>query len=151
MSSLPQQPWYLYFDGACSPRNPGGDATYGWVIYTSAGDVVSWGNGYLGSGEGATCNVAEYAALEEGLLWLEENAHHVSLKIYGDSMLVVKQISRKWRIKKKHLRDRADRIWACLLRIGKHWEIHWIPREINTEADAICGEVFIPEVKTRVR
>lgn len=24
--------FHLYFDGACEPRNPGGIATYGWVL-----------------------------------------------------------------------------------------------------------------------
>ena len=31
----------IYFDGLCRPRNPGGVATYGYVIYRDGGKVKS--------------------------------------------------------------------------------------------------------------
>ena len=59
----------LYFDGLCRPRNPGGVATYGYVIYKD-GKKVKRGYGVVGSGTGMTNNVAEYSALKRAAEWV---------------------------------------------------------------------------------
>ena len=41
----------LYFDGLCRPKNPGGVATYRYVIYQDGKNVKS-GYGVIGSGAG---------------------------------------------------------------------------------------------------
>ncbi len=39
----------IYFDGLCRPKNPGGVATYGYLIYQD-GKKVKSGYGMIGSG-----------------------------------------------------------------------------------------------------
>jgi ribonuclease HI len=53
----------IFFDGLCRPKNPGGVATFGYVIYKD-GEKVKRGCGVVGSGAGMTNNVAEYSALK---------------------------------------------------------------------------------------
>ena len=47
----------LHFDGACEPVNPGGIATYGWVLAV-AGVSAATGHGVAAEGPGATNNLA---------------------------------------------------------------------------------------------
>ena len=67
----------IFFDGACEPVNPGGTASYGWVIKKDGKTILS-GSGIVGSGEGMTNNVGEYHGLIEGIkafLGLEARYH----------------------------------------------------------------------------
>ncbi len=88
----------LYFDGLCRPRNPGGVATYGYVIYKD-GKKVKSGYGVVGSGAGMTNNVAEYSALKHALEWARENCTEDVIVIKGDSQLVIHQLNGTWQVK----------------------------------------------------
>ena len=55
------------FDGLCEPVNPGGIATYGYIIKDDAGLVIAKKSGVVGKGPQMSNNVAEYAALCECL------------------------------------------------------------------------------------
>ena len=48
---VPKDMITIYFDGLCRPRNPGGVATYGYVVYKD-GKKVKSGSGVVGSGAG---------------------------------------------------------------------------------------------------
>ncbi len=50
-------------DGLCEPVNPGGIATYGYVIRDESGSLIAKKSGVVGKGAGMSNNVAEYAAL----------------------------------------------------------------------------------------
>jgi hypothetical protein len=60
----------VYIDGLCEPVNPGGTATYGFVIQDDSGTIFARRAGLVRKGPGMSNNVAEYAALREVLLFL---------------------------------------------------------------------------------
>ncbi|CCC81174.1 ribonuclease HI [Thermoproteus tenax] len=125
----------IYFDGACEPVNPGGLGTYGFVIYGENGKRVARGYGVACSGSSCTNNVAEYTALREALKRaLELGCSQVVVK--GDSQLVVKQIRGEWGVNSSRLLALRDEVEELLGKFDS-WEIQWVPREENREADGL--------------
>jgi len=124
----------VFFDGACEfwcgKRNPGGLATYGWLIHDGK-QVIAKGYGEVGRGQGMTNNIAEYTALIRAM-----EAYSV-LKlpnyplIQGDSQLVIKQVSGEWQVKSEGLMPLVEK--ASKLVMG--CKLQWIPREQNQAAD----------------
>ncbi len=85
----------------------------------------------------ATSNVAEYRALIAGLEAAEAfpaSAVHVC----ADSLLVVRQLQGVWRVKQPHLRPLHARARA-LLDSYAEVELEHVPREANTDADALVN------------
>ena len=64
----------VYFDGLCEPVNPGGLATYGFVIYIDGRKVCEGCGVICGFDRNATNNIAEYTALIKALKWLLKNS-----------------------------------------------------------------------------
>ena len=87
-----------YFDGLCEPRNPGGIATYGYVIYKD-GKPIKKGCKAIGHGKGMTNNVAEYSGMLRVVEWLNENGFDEKIIIKGDSQLAINQITGRWNVK----------------------------------------------------
>ena len=88
----------VYIDGACGPVNPGGTGSYG--VYLKYEDAVHEDWGIIGEGETMSCNVAEYAALLNALLFIDKKwGTDQDIEVYSDSQLVVNQMNRKWQIK----------------------------------------------------
>lgn len=139
----------IFFDGACEPRNPGGTATYGFILDRGNG-VYNEGMGVVCRGEGATNNVAEWAALENALLKLRQEGFRGTLDIYDDSMLVVNQLSGSWRCHKSHLAEARDRCLSILSQIApdQRWRVSWIPREENTAADELSKRAYYSQLPT---
>lgn len=135
----------LYFDGACEPVNPGGTATFGWLLKKDSKSIES-GSGIVGEGSGMTNNVAEYRGLIEGLkAFLKLNSKD-KLFIKSDSNLVVNMVAKKWGWTKKktlwkphakmpHLRKLLDEVFSLLENMD--YGIAWVPREQNQEADIL--------------
>lgn len=123
-----------YFDGA-SRGNPG-DAGAGAFLINDNNDVVWEVSRYLGR---KTNNEAEYSAL---LLLLKAAGECGARKldIYGDSRLVVCQVSRQWKINLPHLRSLANEAWKLM--DGIDVRLNWIPREQNKRADALSNEAI---------
>src|SRR5207245_1562514 len=67
-------PLIVYFDGLCEPINPGGVATYGYVVH-EGGRRLKEGRDFLAEGRGASNNLAEYAGLVAALEWLLANGY----------------------------------------------------------------------------
>jgi ribonuclease HI len=90
-----------------------------------------------GIGE-ATNNVAEYTAVIEGLARAEElGARSVTLR--SDSLLLISQLTGRYRVKSQHLQPlhhRARSIAAGFDRIS----FQHVPREQNSEADRLANE-----------
>ncbi len=123
-----------YFDGA-SRGNPG-EAGAGALIVDDLGKVV-WETAVpLGV---RTNNEAEYLAL---ILLLEEADRRQirEMDVYGDSRLVVSQVSRLWKINEPRLRELASRVWT--LCEGKTVRFAWIPREQNSRADLLSNRAL---------
>jgi ribonuclease HI len=123
-----------YFDGA-SRGNPGA-AGAGALIADDRGTAVWETSVPLGV---RTNNEAEYLAL---LLLLEEADRRGirEMEVFGDSRLVISQVSRLWKINEPRLRELAERVWA--LCEGKTVRFVWIPRERNTRADALSNQAL---------
>ena len=120
-----------YFDGA-SRGNPG-EAGAGALLIEDDGTVVWEKALYLGK---KTNNEAEYNA---AIMLLTEAAGRglTELAVYGDSKLVVSQLSGQWKINLPHLRELAKKAWDITK--GMKVSYSWIPREKNKKADELSN------------
>jgi ribonuclease HI len=125
---------HVYFDGA-SRGNPG-PAAVGWVIVTSDG-VAAEGSERIGR---ATNNQAEYEALVRALEAAVDFGFD-SLRIRGDSQLVVEQVNGAWDTNDPELREKRVRARE-LLREFDDWTLDHVPREINDRADDLANEAL---------
>jgi ribonuclease HI len=92
-----------------------------------------------------TNNVGEYSGLLLAIRTARELGVEV-LRIHSDSKLVVEQVNGRWQCKDDHLRQLRDEAWKTS-RQFRSISIGWIPREQNTEADALCRAVIEAAVK----
>jgi ribonuclease HI len=129
----------VYFDGLCYPKNPGGVAAYGYLIY-SDGELVHRGFGVVGEGRGMTNNVAEYEGLKAAAQWIDDQKIMGSIAIKGDSQLVIKQMKGEWEIRSKTSQKYVPEIKRLLE--GKDVHYIWIPREKNEEADQLSRTAY---------
>jgi len=128
----------LYFDGSCKP-NPGGIARYGFIVTLDNGRPVFSGDDYLGEGAGWTNNRAEWYALGHALrAVVDADMKLESLEIYGDSQLVINQLTGKWRVRDKHLARVRSRCMELIGTIGVAWNATWVSRDNNTVADRLA-------------
>lgn len=123
-----------YFDGACEPRNPDGNMGVG-VYITEGQNVFEWSD-FHKEKIGNTNNIAEYLAVIK-ILELLKNKKSETIQIYGDSKLVIEQLSGRWKIKVGQYVPYAQKARELLLEIKKNNTVglHWIPREQNQKAD----------------
>jgi ribonuclease HI len=143
----------IHCDGLCEP-NPGGLATYGFVIEEQ--EEARWreihrANGVAARGQGATNNVAEYTAAIRGLRWLTDECRtDVSVALYSDSQLLVSQLSGNWRVKSPQIRP----LWSEareLLDKFVDGQVIWVPREQNEPADGLSVEVYVSTLEESER
>lgn len=129
----------IYFDGLCRPRNPGGVATYGYVIYRDT-EKIKTGYGVVGSGAEMTNNVAEYSALKHAAEWVCRNTTTDEIVIKGDSQLVIHQMNGTWQVKSETSRKFVPDIKRILK--GRKARFVWIPRKKNAEADLLSNSAY---------
>jgi len=130
----------IYCDGSIEPVNPGGIATFGYIIYLGE-TLIDYDYGEICRGEGATNNVAEYSAVIKALE--NENLEaNTEVIIYSDSQLVVNTMSGTWGIHKAHLRKLANEILALKEKFRIVY-YKWIPREQNFEADNLSRKAYL--------
>ncbi|MDI9616227.1 MAG: ribonuclease HI [Methanothrix sp.] len=129
----------VFFDGLCSPKNPGGVAAYGYLVYRN-GELIHKGWGVVGEGMGMTNNVAEYEALLAAIRWIRANAPQDRVVFKGDSRLVVKQMRGEWMVRSETSRRYVPLIKSMLE--GIDHEFVWVPREANAEADALSKYAY---------
>jgi ribonuclease HI len=100
--------------------------------------------GVVGAGQGMSNNVAEWTGLMVGLEYVKRFAPDASaVSIFGDSKLVIEQVNRRWRCKQRHLVKLRDKCWEMLEELedrGVTWTAVWIPREQNSDADALTNK-----------
>lgn len=125
-----------YFDGLCEPKNPGGIATYGYLIIIENNEIIKgYGLAEKPWSPNATNNVAEYTGLYCLLMkLLKLNIRRA--EIFGDSQLVIKQINHEYKIKSERLIPLYQKI-TQLKNEFDSIEFKWIPRELNKEADKL--------------
>ena len=127
----------MRFDGGAAPTNPGPCAG-AYAIFNKNGEVVAEGGSFF---EKASNNFGEYMGLISGLkkcLELEIK----DIYIEGDSLLVISQISGKWRVKNEVLfvlHSEAKELIKSFSNISvKH-----ILRGLNFYADKLSDKTII--------
>lgn len=126
----PAETYYLFFDGGAS-NNPGPSGA-GYVIFDKDSQKIFSNALYTGLN---TNSVAEYSALIFGLK-SAQNIGVKNIKSYGDSQVVVYQMTKKYQIKTQHL----WKFYYEALHLMQGFDsctIEHIPREQNSEADAL--------------
>ena len=128
----PSTDFVLYFDG-CSKGNPG-EAGIGAVIYKNG--VEYWSNcKYIGNNK--TNNEAEYSAL---ILGLEGAITHKikKLSVCGDSLLVINQINKIYKVKHPNLYELYEQV-NLLKTEFSYIEFNHVYRKDNKRADQLSN------------
>ncbi|MGM0440833.1 MAG: ribonuclease HI family protein [Elusimicrobiota bacterium] len=96
--------YVMYADGA-SWGNPG-PSSLGVVLYNATEEEIYKSGVFLGH---TTNNVAEYRAIEEGLL-RSVDLGVKNLKVYSDSQLIIRQLNGKYKVNNLNLKKIYNRI-----------------------------------------
>ena len=135
--------YVLTFDGAC--RGNPGICGAGYVIWKN-GDVFYEGKQFLDHHN--TNNFAEYKALVVGLTkCIELNVKNIHIK--GDSLLVVKQINKEYKINAENLLPLYNEAMELLPNIKLGSCIH-IERSQNKLADKLANEAIDDHLKSLI-
>lgn len=119
----------LHFDGGSRDQKLAGSG-----FFIKYNNKIIKGYDYIGN---KTSNQAEYYGLIRGLEEAIKNKI-TDLVVYGDSKLVISQMSNKWRIASPNLIE-AHKIAKKLTEKFKKIEFNWIPREENGDADILAN------------
>jgi len=125
----------LYTDGG-SRGNPG-PAAAAYVLKDIFGKVISGKGIFI---DNATNNIAEYNGIVYGLQ-AAQTAGATQVELLSDSELLIKQIHGHYKVKSENLRDLYCRTMD-LLSSFQSWQARHIPREKNTEADALANRAM---------
>ena len=125
----------IYFDGG-SRGNPGPAAIGALVLDPSTTPPGRLATISKPIGE-ATNNVAEYLALIAGLEAASATPAHAA-RVRGDSMLVIEQLSGRWKVKQAHLKPLHTQARSLLAAYDDVDLVH-VRREENAEADALVN------------
>jgi ribonuclease HI len=133
----------LYTDGA-SRGNPG-KSGIGFLV-ESEGCMILERAYYIGSN--VSNNQAEYVALLAAILELKNlkyNLQNVRVVIHCDSLLVVRQLNRNYKVRNPGIQLLFDAIDKELK--GVQWEIMHVYREFNKQADILANKGIDDEIK----
>ncbi len=122
----------LYVDGAADLHTK--TAGIGGVFYRNGDELFSFSE-FIGS---ATNNEAEYKALIKGL----KESHKLnilSIVIYSDSELIVKQINGEYKVKNERMQVLNNKAISLLGKFNR-WSISHIPRDKNSVADKLSKD-----------
>jgi ribonuclease HI len=132
----------VYVDGLCEPVNPGGTATFGYLIRDESANVLARKSGIVGEGRAMSNNVAEYAALCEALEFLLKKHHESTvIEVRSDSALVVNQMREKWKFRRGLYGDKYQKAKSLRDKFA-NLTFRWVPREHNEEADGLSREAY---------
>jgi len=126
--------YIIYCDGA-SRSNPG-EASYGVSINLNNKEIDTLKE-YIGI---ATNNVAEYRGLIAALEYCVKNNIN-DVEIFLDSLLVVQQVNKEFKVKSKKLGDLYSYSLTLIEKIKNINVIH-IRREYNKRADELANEAL---------
>lgn len=141
-----------YFDGLCEPKNPGGVATFGFVVHRD-GKTMHEGHGLAAMpySEGATNNVAEYTGVLKALEWfLAQGLEKEKIVVRGDSELVVKQLKGEYKVKSPLLAPLYKKTRELSSRFAS-LAFEWVPRERNREADRLTNLAYADYTGEKMR
>lgn len=130
----------VFTDGGA--RGNPGPAGIGVVIKDGKKTIFSW-SAYIGQ---ATNNEAEYCALKKAFEWLDQN--HSLLKQFNrlnchlDSLLIVSQLSGRYKIKAANLVRFVTEIKDIEKNLPVKVHYRHIPRNKNFQADALVNQAL---------
>ena len=125
----------LRFDGGANP-NPGPCAG-AFVVYNEDGKIIQEGGRFIEKG---TNNIGEYTGLLIGLQkCIEMNIRNIHIE--GDSLLVISQISGKWKVKNETL-SIIHRTVCSLFQYFDHLSCKHIMRQFNSYADSLSDKTL---------
>jgi len=133
----------LYFDGA-SRGNPGISAAACVLISKTNRKTIYAKN----IGDNKTNNYAEYSALIMGLQ-LAIVTGHTQIEVFGDSLLVINQITGKWRARHVNIKP----LWKDAMTLLAKFErvsASYIPRRENKLADKAANDALDAYVERNV-
>jgi ribonuclease HI len=122
-------PWALFFDGSSSGKGGG----VGILLILPRGEMFELAIPIQST---VTNNQAEYEALLRGLQYLKE-AKAISVEIYGDSELVIKQLNGQYECRSDILRNYYKE-YKEILKSFQLVILQYIPREHNEEANRLA-------------
>lgn len=131
----------VYADGG-SRGNPGPSAS-GFVVLDMSGKVLHEEGVFLGI---TTNNQAEYQALRLGLEAALQKFRPSQVHVYMDSLLVINQMKRIFKVKNRDLWPIHDAIQKLLPKFEKVSFDH-VPRELNKLADAEVNKCLDAELQ----
>ena len=122
----------IYTDGAC--RGNPGPSGIGASIENENGEEIAIVSSFIGNG---TNNRAEYMAAIAGVKKaMQLNAEEIELRM--DSLLVVRQVEGRWKIKHPNLKILNQELKNVLGSLEK-WRVKHVPREKNQRADSLAN------------
>ena len=129
----------VYFDGLCEPKNPGGVATYGYLV-TRDGKKTHEGRGLACTpfAPEATNNLGEYMGVIKALEYLAGERVSEPVVVRGDSKLVIEQSEGRWKVKSPAIAPLNARIRELSFKFDD-LRFEWVPRKQNKEADALTN------------
>lgn len=92
------------------------------------------------AGDYRTNNEAEALALLMGLDYATEHGH-TDVVVFSDSKLIVNQTNGVWAVKAPTMLPLMDRIHNSIFYL-RSFQITYVPRANNTQADYICNEIL---------
>ncbi len=129
----------IYTDGG-SRGNPGAAASAFIVVDAESQTTLQEKGLSLGV---ATNNEAEYQAFIESLKWITEQSFTLENVLWKlDSLLVVQQLNKVWKIKDERMQSFAQKAWTLLQELAVPYSIQHIPREQNARADAVVNSTL---------
>lgn len=124
----------LHFDGACRGNGTRhAKSSFGFVLVVDKGETVRTCKCI----DAPTNNTAEYEALLRGM----DRARQMGvthLRCFGDSMLVVMQMQKKWKVNNPGIRG----LWLRALGLARDFtdvSFTHVARESNKEADSLAN------------
>ncbi len=134
-----------WWDACTEPVNPGGHGAWGFLVKVD-GQVVHTASGYVGHGPDVSNNVSEYQGFISLVDWiLNQNMLGVTI-IRGDSKLVIKQLSKEWKVKGglylPYYYKAVHLLTILKERTENNVSLEWVPREKNSEADILSKDVL---------
>lgn len=140
-----------YFDGCMEPKNPGGTGAYGVIVFKNDQEIYR-ASKMFDPTPNQSNNYAEYAGFLAILEYLLKNEmEQEEIHIYGDSNLVIQQMSGRWKIRQGYYVPLALIARKLVVKFPK-LKLQWIPREENNLADELSkAELKKAGVKFRIQ
>lgn len=129
----------VHFDGACQPPQGGGVAAFGFTVRGAGIEHNDCGAAVEPGSPEATNNVAEYLGAIRALEYLRGQGYRGPVQVYGDSALVIGQVTGKFKVRAEHLRPYRDRVLALAAEFERA-SFEWVPRSENRMADALSKQ-----------